>query len=120
MRAAFPREARLLAPPQFRAVFADGEKFVSRGFVLIAARSPAGRSRLGLALAKRRIRRAVDRNRVKRVTRESFRQHQNLSCPVDIVVLARSHTSRMTNAELFDQLAVIWSKIAASKTLRQP
>ena len=51
MRAAFPREARLLAPPQFRAVFADGEKFVSRGFVLIAARSPAGRSRLGLALA---------------------------------------------------------------------
>ena len=37
MRAAFPREARLLAPPQFRAVFANGEKFVSRGFVVIAA-----------------------------------------------------------------------------------
>ena len=117
MRAAFPREARLLAPPQFRAVFANGEKFVSRGFVVIAAPSTADRSRLGLALAKRRLKRAVDRNRVKRVVRESFRHHQHGSASVDIVILARSRTGYMTNAELFDQLSRLWSKITASKTL---
>ena len=117
MRAAFPREARLLAPPQFRAVFANGEKFVSRGFVVIAAPSTAGRSRLGLALAKRRLKRAVDRNRVKRVVRESFRCHQHGLASVDIVILARSRTGYMTNAELFDQLSRLWSKITASKTL---
>ena len=87
---------------------------------MLATPNTKGHPRIGVTISKKRAKRAVDRNRVKRVTRESFRQHQNLSCPVDIVVLARSHTSRMTNAELFDQLAVIWSKIAASKTLRQP
>ena len=120
MRAAFPREARLLAPPQFRAVFANGEKFVSRGFVVIAAPLAAGRSRLGLALAKRRIKRAVDRNRVKRVARESFRHHQDTLASVDIVILARSRTDELTNAQLFEQLTGLWSKIAASKAVNRP
>lgn len=116
---AFPREARLLGSPEFRAVFAQGRKFVCPGFVIIAAHDGlAVRPRLGLALAKRRIRRAVDRNRVKRVVRESFRSHQIELGAVDVVVLARSRTDRLSNADLFDQLTRIWGRIAASSMPR--
>lgn len=69
---------------------------------------------MGLALAKRRIARSVDRNRVKRVLRESFRHHQQMLGCVDIVVLARSRTAAMSNADLFAQLAKIWPHIARS------
>ncbi|RJS92568.1 ribonuclease P protein component [Salinisphaera sp. Q1T1-3] len=113
-QAAFPREARLLRPPQFRAVFARGEKFVCPGFVVIAATSENTQARLGLALAKRRIRRAVDRNRVKRIVRESFRRHRDEIGGIDVVVLARSRTDRIDNADLFDQLTRLWGRIAAS------
>lgn len=110
-RAAFPPEARLCEPVAFRAVFARGRKFVTSGFVIIAAPRDDIRPRLGLALAKRRIRRAVDRNRVKRIVRESFRQNQTRLGGVDIVVLARSRTENISNTELFAQLADIWPRI---------
>ncbi|MES1941648.1 ribonuclease P protein component [Salinisphaera sp. T5B8] len=92
-------------------MFAHGRKFVSPGFVVIAAEGSADQARLGLALAKRRIARAVDRNRVKRVLRESFRLHRDRLATVDIVVLARSRTATMSNAVLFDQLAALWPQL---------
>lgn len=111
-RAGFPPAARLRRPSEFRAVFAEGRKFVCDGFVIIAAARDRENARLGLALAKRRIARAVDRNRVKRVLRESFRSARADLGRVDVVVLARSRTATMENAELFSQLARIWPKIA--------
>lgn len=111
-QASFPAETRLQEAREFRRVFAQGQKFVSNGFVLIAAPSDGLSARLGLALAKRRIRRAVDRNRVKRVLRESFRRVRVELGAVDIVVLARSHTATMSNPELFTQLARTWPRIA--------
>lgn len=113
-QASFEPEARLHAPPEFRRVFAHGEKHASAGLVIIAAASDQPQARLGLALAKRRIRRAVDRNRVKRVVRESFRQARIDLPAIDIVVLARSQTSAMSNATLATQLATIWQRIERS------
>lgn len=80
--------------------------------MVIAAANGDDHARLGLALAKRRIRRAVDRSRVKRVVRESFR-HVRADLPAtDIVVLARNRTATMDNATLTAQLARIWRRLA--------
>lgn len=110
-QASFGPEARLHAPPEFRQVFAQGRKHVCNGLVVIAAANDQEHARLGLALAKRRIRRAVDRNRVKRLVRESFRQARIHLPSTDIVVLARSRTASMSNASLTAQLATIWQRI---------
>ena len=118
-RAAFPATARLRQSAQFRAVFANGRKFVSPGFVVIAAASSAGQPRLGLALAKRRIAHAVERNRIKRVLRESFRLHRPDLAAVDVVVLARSRTSTMSNAALFKQLEALWPQLGRMVTSSQ-
>lgn len=113
-QATFPRKARLLQPSQYRHVFARGDKYVSGGFVVIVAASDNDHARLGMALAKRRIHRAVDRSRVKRVIRESFRHRLNLLPAIDIVVLARSKTAGMNNARLSTELAGIWQRIERS------
>jgi len=57
-------------------------------------------ARLGLAVAKKCAKRAVDRNRLKRLARESFRQHKQSLAGFDIVLLVlkslEKHWSRIT------------------------
>lgn len=57
-------------------------------------------ARLGLAIAKKQIRRAVDRNRLKRIIREVFRRQDNKSSAYDFVVMARSAAANADNPAL--------------------
>jgi|GEM_PF-2281289 len=51
-----------------------------------AVRSAPVPARIALAVPKRQLKRAVDRNRVKRVLRETFRQHQIRNAGTDMLV----------------------------------
>lgn len=46
-------------------------------------------SRLGIALTRRLLPRAVDRNRVKRIVREAFRRHAAKAAGLDLVFAVR-------------------------------
>lgn len=113
--ALFPPTARLRQSAEFRLVFRGGRRYVRSGLVVIARCTAHDTARLGLAIAKRRIPRAVDRNRVKRVVRESFRNWRLNLGRFDIVVLARSGTSGMSNQRLFEQLSGIWAEIQVQR-----
>jgi len=100
---AFSRDRRLLHAADFRHVFADPERSSDRYFTVLArsARKPRSHSRLGLAIARKQLRRAVDRNRIKRLIREHFRLHvvDGQEVPaLDYVVMARAAV-RETSAE---------------------
>ena len=69
-------------------------------------------ARLGLAVAKKCAKRAVDRNRLKRLARESFRQHKQSLAGFDIVLLARHASVAATNQEVLKSLEKHWSRIA--------
>ena len=114
----FPREARLLSGADFKRVF-DARQVESNRYFRIhwAVRaapeggpvtgSPDG-ARLGLAIAKRVARRAVDRNRIRRVARETFRQRRHLLRPVDFVVLAKPPATEADSRTLKLALEQLW------------
>ncbi len=82
----FGRDRRLLHKKEFEAVLRHPQVRLGRGPLRLVAQGNAIRApRLGLIVAKRVLRRAVDRNRAKRVIRESFRLQDSLP-PMDIVV----------------------------------
>ena len=85
-RQRFPRAARLLDKAQFDAVFAARRRQQSSLFILHAASGGQDSARLGLAIAKRVVPDATQRNRLKRHAREAFRHHSYLS-PVARAVL---------------------------------
>jgi ribonuclease P protein component len=67
--------------------------------------------RLGLAISKKNVRRAVDRNRVKRLIREYFRLDNNRTVNVDFVVMARHGISKASNKQIAHSLAKHWDVI---------
>ena len=85
----FSKSLRLLTPNDFKHVFAKAEKFANRHWTFIVRPNQQAYPRLGLALSKKQLKLAVWRNRIKRLSREAFRQHKSELSGYDIVVLGR-------------------------------
>jgi ribonuclease P protein component len=107
----FPSRLRLKTPADFQQVFAQPVKSTDRYFTLLAIKNQLENPRLGLAIAKKNIKRAVDRNKIKRVTRESFRLQQHQLIPIDIVVLARRDAANASSIQLKMSLEKHWQKL---------
>lgn len=107
----FSRELRLLTPTHFENVFQQATPAVSPQLTVLARANLLHHPRLGITLSKKRLKRAHERNRVKRIIRESFRYHQHQLPAVDIVVVGKNGLDQLSNAELFTLLEKLWKKI---------
>jgi ribonuclease P protein component len=110
----FPSALRLHLPAEFRKVFAQAEVVRDSTFKILRCDNALPHCRLGLAVSRKVCRSAVGRNRIKRVVRESFRQHQHELAARgcwDIVVLPTPQAATICNAELSTRLAALWQKM---------
>jgi len=107
----FPRALRLTRAREFGRVFRRAVKSTDDCFTLLAAANQLGHPRLGLAVSRKHARRAVARNRIKRVVRESFRLHQDVLGGMDIVVLARPDTEHKTSEQMHASLRRHWLRL---------
>ena len=64
-----------------------------------------------MAVGVRAIGAAVNRNRVRRLIRESFRLRRQELPAVDIFVIARAGAKSASNAQIFASLARQWQEI---------
>lgn len=107
----FGTELRLRCAADYKGVF-DGALFKVHQphFLFLAKFSEQPNSRLGLVVAKKKVRRAHERNRIKRLARESFRLNQHEIEMLDIVVMPKMGIDQVSNAELHQQLQFAWLK----------
>jgi ribonuclease P protein component len=108
----FKRHQRLHKPSEFKHVFDQPCKAADNYFIVLAKTNQLPHARLGLAIAKKRVKRAVARNRIKRLVRESFRQHPQLLIGIDCVVLVKDNIELVNNPLLFRSLARLWQHIS--------
>ncbi|HHF7366214.1 TPA: ribonuclease P protein component [Legionella bozemanae] len=106
---AFKKTQRLLTKNDYNHVFEQAKKIVTSEFIVLFRENNLGYARLGLALSKKLIAKAHDRNRIKRLLRENFRQ-QELPA-VDVVFLARQGVAKQTNAIINARMGKTWKKI---------
>ena len=64
-----------------------------------------------MAVSVRAAGNSVNRNRLRRVIRESFRMQRQEMPAVDLLVTARAAAAAAPNRELFASLASLWLKI---------
>ncbi len=100
----FKRTSRLLNAADYQNVFEQPLRAVDKYFTVLAKANQTNESRLGLAISKKNARRAVDRNRIKRIARENFRIHQGELAGLDFVVMAKFAAVQAENKILMSSL----------------
>lgn len=106
---AFTKIQRLLTKKEYSHVFEQAKKIVTSEFIILFRENNLGYARLGLALSKKAIAKAHDRNRIKRLIRESFRQRDLPA--VDMIFLARQGVAKQVNTKINTGLGKLWEKL---------
>jgi len=119
---AFPKSARLLKKSQYDRVFSRSIKVSDQYFLILMHQrnktSFSAKPRLGLVISKKVDRRAVGRNRIKRLVRESFRQQKHIPA-CDFVVIGRPAAKAASNTQLLHSLDTLWHQASIQFTQRR-
>lgn len=107
----FPPFRRIRERPDFQKVFRKGKRLYSSVFILYYRLNEFSYSRMGAVTSKKNVRRAVQRNKIKRVAREVFRHHQKDLISIDIVLVAKKNASEASKDELRECLEKLIKKL---------
>jgi ribonuclease P protein component len=113
----FSSRQRLHTSKEFGRVFADPARSSDRYFTVLARPNARDVARLGLTISRRAAKRAVDRNRLKRLAREAFRMQQSLPA-WDFVVLAKAGADRADRRLLRESLDGHFERLKAQASAR--
>jgi ribonuclease P protein component len=111
---AFPPGARLRNAADFTALRREGKRLAVR-FFHTRYRFGAADARLGMAVSRRVSKRAVVRNRIRRLIRESFRLHRADLPAFDVFVVAQNTAAAQSGADLRNDLDDLWMRLSALK-----
>jgi ribonuclease P protein component len=90
--ATFRPHERLKDPTDFRRAYERRRSESDHVLVVYGVENSLAHSRLGISVARKKVRSASSRNRLKRLVREAFRLSKaDLPSGVDLVVIPRSH-----------------------------
>lgn len=112
----FGKQYRLLKTDEFSSVF-NFRRSYSHGFFQVYSKPfDSDHARLGLVVAKKVAKAAVDRNTMKRIIREWFRLHRPDLLPFDLVVRVRQPFNHAHTHEAWQQLDVLMARINVCRT----
>ena len=103
---------RLKRPEDFQRAFSSGQRSADKQFLFIVRTNNLDYARLGLAVPKKHVHKAVERNRIKRVIRESFRHRKQKMLGLDLVVLIRRPVKKLNQNRFDFILDKNWEKIS--------
>lgn len=111
--AGLPPSARLRRAAEFSAFRNARGRIRTRHFLVRVIPSVTGQARLGLAVSSKVSKRAVVRNRIKRIVRESFRLRRDGLPALDVLVIAQPSAAAVANQVLHADLEEAWRKLPA-------
>lgn len=99
-----------MIPEQFKFVFQQPIRASRPEMTILARANQLDFPRLGLTVAKKYVKRAHERNRIKRLCREYFRLHQQDLPAMDFVVVAKKGIGELNNQTLTEILDKLWQR----------
>lgn len=108
----YSRKYRLASKQEVQSVFAAKPKKFSHLYLLVLLKpNQLSYPRLGIIVSKQHIRRAVDRNRVRRIIRESFRHQRDKLKGLDLIVMIRAQCAKFDSKTIRNDIDYLWQAI---------
>jgi ribonuclease P protein component len=112
MRFSFKKEDRILKRSEFLELAGSGRKLQNEYVIVFFAPGRSDRPRLGITIT-RKVGRAAQRNRIKRLIREYFRlNRQHLKQNWDINIVAKKEAADLSSEKVFSALQELFEKIS--------
>ncbi len=107
----FPRRLRLTRARDFQQVFKNNFRRGDACMTILVGKITGKHPRLGFAIARKQVPSAVNRNRLKRLFRESFRRNQHRLPARDMVIMVKREILSNGTAQLRNRLDQHWNSI---------
>ena len=108
----FTKADRIRTSKEYKMLSKYGDRHYSDFFVVIYRQRQRPLTRLGITVSKK-VGKAVTRNRIKRIIRDYFRLNRHfLPGRLDINIIARQKSGRLSAAEIRDHLGQCFKLIA--------
>jgi len=117
----FNKKERLKNKRQIESLFSEGERFFEYPFNVIWQLDPNLNSslKMGVSVPKKKLPKATDRNKIKRLVRESFRKNKSIVLqPLEAktiklnLMLVYSQSNIMSMTEIEDKISVTLQRLA--------
>lgn len=118
--AGLPPSTRLRRAAEFAALRQASGRAAAVYFNLRWINAPRPGCRMGMAVSRKVSKRAVERNRIKRIVRESFRAARARLPSLDVLVIARPVASGVDSQALRADLDRAWLRMQSLKPTHAP
>jgi ribonuclease P protein component len=105
-------QSKIAKPSEYKAIFNNGNMTRGKYWQVMSIKTDTSKAKLGLAISKKVHRLAVDRNRFKRIARETFRLQQIQFKNWQFVIMAK-HAKPANNATIAQDLLMLLNKIVS-------
>lgn len=105
------RFARLRHKNDIAAILSRGKRLTNTHFTICYQKNDLKQPRFGVIVSKRKVRLAVNRNKIKRLSREIFRFRQLSLSGIDLIVILRKPMDQIDKAELQQCLNQLFDKL---------
>lgn len=107
----FPQTVRLKTAAAFSDAFKKAKKLNYREFTVYVSDNDLGCPRLGLAISKKSVKKAVTRNLIKRIIRENFRISQDNLAGLDIIFVSKYVAGQSSREQLHATVQTVWKRL---------
>jgi len=108
----FRKSNRLLSKHDYANVFSNKpKKMHHKNFLILAVSNNLETARIGLAVSKKHCKKAVDRNKIKRIVREIFRKNKKSLKSMDLVFLSKPGLHLYSKSELYSIIQPLIIKV---------
>lgn len=104
----FKKKLHLLTNLHFQNVYKRKRTINTKIFTILVCHNDLFCPRLGILISKKNVKRACDRNRIKRLIKESFRLFQNSLMVMDFLVIVKKNLYLFSNKKIFFYLKNKW------------
>ena len=100
MKYRFSSDWRIGTTAAFQRVYSERQRLSGLYYLLCYLDNNIEHSRLGVVVSRRSVKKAVIRNRVRRIAKEVFRRYRNQLASFDLIFIAKARASEASNQEL--------------------